>query len=309
MNRVCSTALALLLVVATSARAEEARPSARPVKVSPESPSSSSGSGQSSSSGNASSSGSATVVTSRASGDGVLLALDLMFNIFGLAANVAILDEAISNAPPPPGDEAFAAQTFQRSSGDEEGPPPSWRDRRTRRHDARKGFLFSVGLGGGGLRASPDRTVGAFDFGMRMGYGFSDRFQLFGDFSLDAAQYPDGRTVSSWTLTARGQTVLIGDREGNGLNLNAGIGLGGVGRGLSNGCDGTYGGCYDNGQTASPTGLALAGGLSYDARLGRSFTLSPELFATWHQVPNGSGHDRDIATAVGVRFNFLWYLY
>src|SRR3989442_8709385 len=95
--------------------------------------------------------------------------------------------------------------------------------------DAREGLLLSFGLGGGSAYLSsqgPGRT-GAFDLDFRLGYGFSDRFQLFMDFGGDAGRYPQSTDFASLTFTIRGQTVLVGDRAGNGLSLNAGIGGGG----------------------------------------------------------------------------------
>jgi hypothetical protein len=159
---------------------------------------------------------------------------------------------------------------------------------------------MAFGLGGGSLYSSRpgDGRTGAFDLSMRLGYGFSDRFQLFGDLSLDAATYADRRQLASWTATMRGQTVLLGDREGNGLNLNLGVGLGGLTRSL----DGMQ-------ESNSPSGLALVGGLSYDARLGPFFSLSPEFFVHWHAVPNRPGQANDVASAYGLRINFLWYLH
>ena len=56
-----------------------------------------------------------------------------------------------------------------------------------------------------------------------------------------------------------------------------------------------------------PLGLVVAGGLSYDARLGRYLSLSPELFATWMAVPNDDRR-QDIATQMGLRLKLLWYL-
>jgi hypothetical protein len=171
------------------------------------------------------------------------------------------------------------------------------------RHDARQGFLFSVGIGGGQLRvtgADPNGGVartGAVDFGLRMGYGFSDRFQLFGDITADVGTFGGGEDVTNWVLSLRGQTVLIGDREGNGLNVNAGFGLGGTSI--------TY--PTQGVRADTPASLALVGGLSYDARVARQFALSPELYFTWHPVPNGPGFPDDNATTVGLRLNFLWY--
>ena len=51
------------------------------------------------------------------------------------------------------------------------------------------------------------------------------------------------------------------------------------------------------------------GGLSFDARVGRYFALSPEIFASWHQVPNPGDRKQDIATDLGLRLNLLWYLH
>ena len=165
--------------------------------------------------------------------------------------------------------------------------------------DAREGFLFSFGLGGGAVRFSDPNfyRTGALNFGLRFGYGFSDRFQLFGDFSADAGFYPNSTELTNWLVTLRGQTVLVGDTLGNGLNLNLGFGLGGITIN-NNG----YGPDYSSG--AAP---ALVAGLSYDARIGRRFALSPELYFTWHQVPNGAGFADDNIWSTGLRLNFLWY--
>jgi hypothetical protein len=167
-------------------------------------------------------------------------------------------------------------------------------------HDAREGFLFSFGVGGGAVRYSDPqyRGGGALNFGLRLGYGFSDRFQLFGDFSADEAFYPGSRNVTNWLVTLRGQTVLIGDTLGNGLNLNLGFGIAGITIN-SNTC------CYaDYSLGAAP---AVVAGLSYDARVGRWFALSPELYLSWHPVPNGYGVPDDNFWSAGLRLNFLWY--
>ena len=249
------------------------------------------------------------------------LAVDLFADFVSLAAEAVLIDAVMSSPPPasdPLDDAGELADTrttarprASRDSYRQDDSSPPWQSQlRARRRDARTGFLFSFGLGGAGLHVSPQQGTGAFDFDLRMGYGFSDRFQLFGDLSVDSGQYPDGTSISSWTLTARGQTVLIGDRDGNGLNINAGIGLGGITRSAcgAGGCYGYSAGYgYNNDQT-SPIGLAAGGGLSYDARLGRSFRLSPEFFLNWHQVPTNNGRAADIATAVGFRLNFLWYV-
>ena len=167
------------------------------------------------------------------------------------------------------------------------------------RPEARQGLLLSFGAGGGSLYLSnvgPAR-LGVADVDFRIGYGFSDRFQMFMDFNADGGNTYQGDRVGSWTWTLRGQTLLVGDRAGNGLNLNFGAGFGGL--------------TYDAGYAytaASPIGLALAGGLSYDARLAPNFSISPELFVTWHQVPNGPGIPDDVSSMYGVRLNLLWYL-
>jgi hypothetical protein len=192
-------------------------------------------------------------------------------------------------------ERALERKPEQRSEGYEQRYGPYARPRR----DAREGFLFSFGLGGGAMRLSDPNFLraGALNFGLRMGYGFSDRFQLFGDFSADAGFYPQSREVTNWLVTLRGQTVLVGDTLGNGLNVNLGFGLGGITIN-NNG----FGPDYSSG--AAP---ALVAGLSYDARVGRRFALSPELYASWHQVPNGSGFADDNIWAMGLRLNFLWY--
>jgi len=176
-------------------------------------------------------------------------------------------------------------------------PPPPKRD-------AREGFLFSFGVGGGTVRFSDPNYLraGALNFGLRMGYGFSDRFQLFGDFSADEAFYPEstqrpGSTqLTNWLVTLRGQTVLVGDTLGNGLNLNLGFGLGGIT-------------LHDNvlGDYSSGAAPAVVAGISYDARVSRRFALSPEVYFSYHRVPNGPGFADDQFWSFGLRLNFLWY--
>jgi hypothetical protein len=216
------------------------------------------------------------------SGDSSLVFLDAVLNTVAFGLNVA----ALESAPPP----AYP----QRYREDD----ATWRPAR-RQMDARQGLLLSFGLGGGSAFISSENLgrTGAFDLDFRLGYGFSDRFQLFMDFAVDAGRYPQSNDFASWTFTIRGQTVLFGDRAGNGLNLNAGIGVGGVDY-----TDGYYTGY----STAS--GLALAGGLSYDARVTPWFALSPELFVNWHQIPSRPGLEDHVASTYGLRLNFLWYL-
>jgi hypothetical protein len=220
-----------------------------------------------------------------------LVLFDIFLNMIAIGVEAAVLQDSAQ-----PVEDSFH-QHYEHA--DEEWPPPRWSRPARRQHDARQGLLMSFGLGGGSLFLSQSDAgrAGAFDLNFRLGYGFSDRFQLFGDITFDAATYPSGRDIASWTLTMRGQTVLIGDRAGNGLNLNAGVGLGGV----------SYGRCCDS--TNSPTGLAVVGGLSYDARVSRNFALSPELFISWHAIPNRPGLAQDIASSYGLRLNFLWYVY
>ncbi len=168
------------------------------------------------------------------------------------------------------------------------------------RPQARQGPLLSFGFGGGSLylsNAGPGR-LGAADLDFRIGYGFSDQFQMFMDFNADGANSWNGDNVGSWTWTLRGQTVLIGDRAGNGLNVNFGAGFGGL----------TYDAGYPA-QSANPIGFALAGGISYDARVTPWFAISPEFFVTWHQIPNVPGIPDDVASMYGVRLNLLWYLH
>ena len=180
---------------------------------------------------------------------------------------------------------------------------------------ARQGLLLSVGAGGASQFASAPGLgqAGASDLDLRVGYGFSDRFQLFADLDFQQAAYGDGVGSSNRTLMLRGQTVLVGDRRGNGLSLNGGVGMGSFTSDLDPGFDpaygryrfdGPYGGhhLYEN-----RMGFAAGGGLSFDARVGRFLTISPELFASWHVVPNAD-RKNDIATELGLRLNLLWYL-
>ena len=282
MKRLAIAALVLCLAASAGARATE--PAARPVQASLQD-------------------------------NGALVAIDLFADFVSIAAEAALLDQVVSAPPDERADaqqsDDSRAQVSSRPRGTRDSyddpPPYGYAPRRARHRDARQGFLFSVGLGGSGLHVSPQAGTGAFDFDLRMGYGFSDRFQFFGDLAVDSGQYHDGSSVTSWMLTARGQTVLIGDREGNGLNINAGLGFGGISRSVCGGSCYDYGYGYDQSQS-SPIGFAAGAGLSYDARLGRSLRLSPEFFFNWHQVPNDGGRPADIATAVGFRLNLLWYV-
>jgi hypothetical protein len=236
-------------------------------------------------------------------GDSGLVIIDILLNLFTLGVEVAAIDAANRPPPPPEARPPPSPQESYAQRAPDDDDPPRGRYVTRRRFEARQGLLMSFGVGGGSIYVSnqaPTRT-GAFDLDFRLGYGFSDRFQFFMDLGLDAANYRNGLygsdDVASWTFTFRGQTVLVGDRAGNGLNLNLGIGLGGVSRNTG----------YTD-QYSSATGLALAGGLSYDARISPWFSLSPELFYTWHAIPDVPGA-HDVASMYGVRVNFLWYLH
>ena len=221
-----------------------------------------------------------------------------------LALAVALAIPAAASAE----DSASAlGDSWQRAGSRSESAQPLQQRRYSSlpHRDAREGFLFSFGLGGGAVRYSnPDYLrTGALNFGLRMGYGFSDRFQLFGDFSADAAFYPvdprsavpASRQLTNWLVSLRGQTVLIGDTLGNGLNLNLGFGLGGI--------------TYDTGfgEISSGAAPAVVAGLSYDARVGRFFAISPELYFSYHKVPNAPGFADDQIWSTGLRLNLLWY--
>ena len=162
---------------------------------------------------------------------------------------------------------------------------------------ARQGLLFSMGLGGSSMYLSNEgrARIGAGDVDFRLGYGLSDRLQMFMDFSADEGTTYRGDSVGSWTWTMRGQTLLIGDRAGNGLNANFGVGFGGL--------------TYDTGNYGSSSGIAVGGGLSFDARITRNCSFSPEFFFTWHEVPNDPSLPSDIATTYGLRLSLLWYFH
>lgn len=204
----------------------------------------------------------------------------------------ATVESAQLAAGPPPGGEVLQDRA-DRSDGTSDAP---YGGVRRRRRDAREGFLFSVGVGAAQNYLSGAGHAAGFALDLRMGYGFSDRFQLFFDLSALPANYGFGQDTTSWTGTVRGQTVLLGDRQGNGLNLNLGVGLGGLD---------TYVGRAPFG--SSRAGLALAGGLSFDFRVSPWFALSPEFIVQWHQVPNEPNFDPDIHRAFGGQLNFVWY--
>jgi hypothetical protein len=205
--------------------------------------------------------------------------------------------DAQSYTPASYGGVPAAGAPLQRRGYSDEDPPPYGQ----RRWEARQGLILSFGAGGGAFYLSNEdaRRVGAFDVDFRLGYGFNDRFQMFMEVNSDLAHFSStGDDVASWTFTLRGQTVLIGDRSGNGLNVNFGAGVGGV----------TYnGGTFAEQQ--SSTGLALAGGISYSARVARNFAIEPEFFVNWHAIPNyPPGTPQDVASTYGLRMNFTWYL-
>jgi hypothetical protein len=181
------------------------------------------------------------------------------------------------------------------------GDAPRYYEPRNR-PQARQGLLFSLGAGGGSLYLSPEGPgrFGAADVDFRIGYGFSDQFQTFMDFNADSGSNYYGDRIGSWSATLRGQLLLIGDRAGNGLNVNFGAGFGGL----------TYDpAVYGGDRPYAPTGFALAGGLSYDARITPNMALSPEFFFTWHEIPNFPGVPDDTSSIYGIRLNLLWYLH
>ena len=169
------------------------------------------------------------------------------------------------------------------------------------RPQARQGLLLSLGAGGGSLYLSPEGPgrFGATDVDFRIGYGFSDQFQTFMEFNTDMGSNYYGDRIGSWSATLRGQLLLIGDRAGNGLNVNFGAGFGGL----------TYDPAVYGDRPYAPTGFALAGGLSYDARIAPNMALSPEFFFTWHEIPNFPGTPDDVSSIYGIRLNLLWYLH
>jgi len=144
---------------------------------------------------------------------------------------------------------------------------------------AREGLLLPSGWEAV-RRTSPTKARpgadGALDLDFRLGYGFSDRFQLFMDFAVDAGRYPQSADFASWTFTIRGQTVLIGDRAGKRAQPERGVGVGGVD--------------YTNGLLLRLLLLhraRLSGGLSYDARVTPWFAAQPRVLVNWHRFPTG----------------------
>ena len=237
-------------------------------------------------------------------GDTGFIFLDIFLDLISLGVEVAAFDSTLAGAPPPPeGAQPPRSEGYQQQSISDDDTPPPYRRGNRRPFQSREGLLLSLGVGGGSMYISNQSAArtGAFDLDLRLGYGFSDRFQFFMDVDLGTGSYPNGiygsADLATWAFTLRGQTVLVGDREGNGLNVNFGVGLGGVTRNSG----------YPD-QASSAAGLALAGGLSYDARITPWFSLSPELFYTWHQTPADVG-GHDVASIYGLRLNFLWYLH
>ncbi len=220
--------------------------------------------------------------------------------------NAPVIRDEEPITPPPGPPPPASARPYTRRTRRLVEPPQAPRG------EARQGLLFALGVGGGSQFTSAPglgRTAST-DLDLRLGYGFSDRLQTFIDFNGQSARYGYGQRTSMSTVTLRAQTVLLGDRRGNGLTLNGGIGLGAFNDNADSGygydycCPPTRGGRYYNDK---PLGFVVAGGLSYDARLGRYLSLSPELFATWMAVPNDD-RKQDIATQMGLRLKLLWYL-
>jgi hypothetical protein len=184
-------------------------------------------------------------------------------------------------------------------------PPPNWRPRRReqqqrpyyQQREARTGAIFGFGFGGAQQYVSGAGHSGGFDTNLRLGYGFSDRFQLLFDVGgSDTPSDSSFQSISMWHFRVHGQTVLAGDRRGNGLNLNFGVGFGGV----------TTDG-FSTVHDSSQVGVSVGAGISYEGRVSQHFALAPELFASWQQVPNGYNLPSDIAWTLGARLNFIWY--
>ena len=292
MNRAAVLALFSVLATSVAARAEEAAPAAKAGAPRAEMSAPEAGASMSAQPAPGGPVVRGGVIVRASTGSGWA---DLFLNVLTLGVYAATVNEHLEARHEAVEDSW--GRTLERNG--EDGSPRPWEQRRLPvRRDAREGFLFSFGVGGGAVRFSDPNFLrgSALNFGLRMGYGFSDRFQLFGDFSADAAFYSQGRELTNWLVTVRGQTVLIGDTLGNGLNLNLGFGLGGIT--INNG------GGPDISSAAAP---ALVAGLSYDARVGRHFALSPEIYFSYHQVPNGPGFPDDQLWAAGLRLNFLWY--
>lgn len=236
-------------------------------------------------------------------------------------AEAAKADAARADGAPPPAsaertrrDARSDASAQREAQGEQAGPPAPARTRSRRRAaaaapppgDARQGLILGIGFGGASQFTSIPGygRAAATDLALRIGYGFSDRFQFFVDADWAHARYAGMTDTTNWMLTLRGQTVLIGDRRGNGLSLNAGIGLGDFGQGW--GRMGRAGWGDPGWDTGSPLGFVVAGGLAYDARIGRFLAISPELFASWHALPNAGGDPNDIVTELGLRLNLTW---
>ncbi|MBS2021847.1 MAG: hypothetical protein JST92_05515 [Deltaproteobacteria bacterium] len=232
-----------------------------------------------------------------------------------------------------PDDQVKPAANRRDSFADDEGPPPGppppTRPRRRRQPppmpagEARTGLILGLGAGGGMQYSSEPGLghTGASNFDLRIGYGVSDRFQFFFDADTSHARYAYGEATDNSTFTLRGQTVLFGDRKGNGISLNGGVGLGSYSNSYSDYITPVYasaGGqraevvCCDNGGFGgyrhSELSFVGAAGLSFDARVGRYLTLSPELYFSWHALPNNENRPIDIVTEAGIRFNLVWYL-
>ena len=194
MNRIALVTAAALFATSLEARAEDAAPaSGAPPVVS------TGGSAAPSSSGHSVVHGGFVVSGGTGSPVG-----DIFLNLLTLGIYAAAVNYHLEARREMLEDSWVHAVERKRDDGDglqQRGYNPYSRVRR----DAREGFLFSFGIGGGAVRYSDPQYLrgGALNFGLRMGYGFSDRFQLFGDFSADEAFYPQSRNVTNWLLTLR----------------------------------------------------------------------------------------------------------
>jgi hypothetical protein len=170
----------------------------------------------------------------------------------------------------------------------------------------RRGWIVGFGLGSGSAQVEYDRPTGKFEsddedmgaaFGIRVGYGLSDRFTL----TLDSEGF--GQHDGDWE-TGIGTTVAMATYHlgGGGFFLRAGGGVGRVETKLPDDLTGSPAVEFKK------TGPVAALGLGYEWRVGEKFALGLALdarggsiadFADLENISFGKG-------TLGVQFN--WYL-
>jgi hypothetical protein len=111
---------------------------------------------------------------SASSGEAVVAFADLVARLFLLGIFLSDADDSARRGH----DDETRAQYDDYGGG-----------RRRRVRDSREGFLFSFGLGGGSMLVSPQGRAGSFQGNLRLGYGFSDRFQFFFDVTGAGTSY------------------------------------------------------------------------------------------------------------------------